>query len=221
MTFEERLPVITKEIAKRKARYVLTTLPWEDVVQILLIRLFTKYHLYDPKKSEFTHWCNTVITNAIKNVLRNNLTKWSRPCILGCTYNLGEEFCGYTKSGKQCEECPLYAEWKRKKYNHFAIQQAFTLEAHIQEVDNIQNDFLDIEDRKKIIDKKIQAKLNAHEYKIYEMLYIKNMTEKEVGTLLNYKVLENSDIPGYQIISKAKKKFVAAAKQVIEEENLA
>jgi RNA polymerase sigma factor (sigma-70 family) len=221
MTFEERLPVIYREIAKRKAKHVLSTLAWEDVVQMLSLRIFQKYHLYDPQKSEFTHWCNTVISNAIKNILRQNLTKWSRPCILGCAYNLGDDFCGYTKSGRQCEECPLYASWKKKKYDHFAVQQVLALDNHAQEVNSIQNDFLDIEEKKKIIDIKIQEKLTRQEYKIYQLIYVNNYSEEEAGAILKYKKGKNSSIPGYQIISKAKKKFIKVTKEIIEEESLA
>lgn len=216
--FEDRIPCILKEIEKRKSKHFLTTVDFDDIRQELLIRVFNKYHLYDFKKAKFTHWVNTVISNGIKNIYRKNLTKFSRPCILGCKMNMGGEFCSYTKSGKQCEECPLYAKWKEKKESHFAVKQTLALDNHIQEVNNIQSDFMNIDNYKKIIDTKIKCKLTENEYLIYKFLYIENLEPEEVGKRLNYKVSENSSIPGYQIIIKAQKKFVSIAREILREE---
>jgi RNA polymerase sigma factor (sigma-70 family) len=218
--FEDRISDIQREINKRKKKWTLSTLAWEDVGQILLIHVFEKYHLYDPAKSEFSHWLNRLISNRIKNVLRDNLTLFSRPCILNCSFNLGDNFCGFTSSGKQCSECPLFAKWAHKKRDHFNVAQSLPLVNHEQEVNNIQSDFLDISGAKRVIDGKIREKLNSHEWVVYEMLYIQNLTMEQVGTILKYKKAKNSQIPGYQQLKKIQTKIIFLSKQIIVDENL-
>lgn len=223
LTFEDRLPEIEKIVDSRRNKWQLSTLDWEDVRQILLIRIFNKYHTFDINRGNFTHWTNRLISNEIKNLLRNNLYKYSRPCIQngGCVYKTGEETCSYTKSGKQCAECPLYARWRAKKGNQYDIKQSLPLENHIQEVNNIQHDFIEIEGAKKIIDEKMKENLNEHDYRVYHLIYIEHKTDKEAGVILGYKPCSNSEIPGYQIIRKIKKRIIQRAKEIIDEEGLA
>jgi hypothetical protein len=114
-SFEEMIPAVLVEINKRKSGWSLSSISFEDVSQMLLIRAFNKYHTYIPEKGEFSHWVNRLISNALNNILRDNLQKFSRPCIQGCQFNLGDSHCSYTKSGQQCSECPLYRKWKKKE----------------------------------------------------------------------------------------------------------
>ena len=223
ISFEERLPEIETIVDKRKNKWYLSTIPWEDVRQILIIKIFNKYHTYKEERALFEHWANRVITNQIKNLLRNNLYKYSRPCIQGggCIYNMGDDNCSYTKSGKQCAECPLYARWQDRKENQYNIQQSLPLENHIQEINNIQTDFVEIERAKSIIDQKMKDFLKPHEYNIYSLIYIHHKSEREAGEILSYKKSKGNDIPGYQIIRKAKKKIVKYASIIIREEGLA
>lgn len=218
--FEDRLDVIQAEINRRRPKWRLSTLDFEDVSQMILVRVFQKYHIYDPDKGDFTHWLNFMITNAIKNILRDNLTKFSRPCILQCRFNLGNDACGYTKSGKQCDECPLFKKWRERKEDHFNVKQNLPLENHTQEVNNIQHDFMDIEGAKVKIDAAMKNKLKPFEWTLYTMLYIENKEPEEVGKILKYKTCKNSTIPGYQQIKKFQKRVVVLAREIIEDENL-
>lgn len=221
MTFEDRYDVIVSEIERRRYKWRFTRLDFEDASQIVLLRVFNKYHLYDKTKSEFTHWLNTLISSALKNILRDNLTKFSRPCILKCSFNLGGDQCGYTKSGKQCDQCPIYASWRKRKESHFNVAQSLPLENHLQEVHNISSDFIDIEASKAIIDEEMKLKLKKSDYKVYNLLYIKNLEPEEVGTILKYKKGKNSDIPGYQRLNALKKLFIETTKKIIKEKGLA
>lgn len=218
--FEERIPVIQNEIAKRRKKWNLSTLAWEDASQIIIIRVFKKYHLFDPERGEFTHWLNRLISSAIKNIFRDNLTLYSRPCILGCVYNLGDEHCGFTNSGKQCSECPLYLKWSKKKRAHFNVAQSLPLVNHEQEVNNIQSDFFNIENAKIVLDAKLKIKLNNYEWQVYDMLYIKHLSMEEVGKILKYKKAKNSQIPGYQQLKRIQSRIIEVSKQIISDENL-
>lgn len=220
LDFEDFLPAIQVEIEKRRGKWVLSTLDYEDVSQMIVIRIFNKFHTFDPEKGPFQNWVNRLISNAIRNILRDNLMKFSRPC-LSCAKNLGDDFCSYTKSKKQCIECPLYKRWKDKKEQHFNVKASLSLENHMHEAQNMINDFVDIGRCKSIIDEKMKQKLSEEEYKIYSLIYIQNKPMEEVGKILEYKKLSSNPIPGYQQLLKVKKKMVLLAKEIIKEEGLA
>ncbi len=123
--------------------------------------------------------------------------------------------CSKTSSGLQCAECPLFRDWVKRKKDHHAVKQALPLENHTQEVHNIQSDFIDIEGKKKIIDKEMRKRLNRANYRIYKMLIIKGMTEREVGETLGGK--QNRLYPSYQTVLAARKLFVKVAKEIIDD----
>lgn len=227
ITFESQIDFLRLQINKRKSTWRLTSaLEWPDVEMMLLNRLYTKFHLYNPDKGKLENWSQRVISSFIKNLLRDNLTKFIRPCIksqngLSCVFNLGGNACGYTKSGTQCGECKLYANWQHKKESQFNIKSSLPLENHSQEINNKQSDFVDIEKAKKIIDEKIKCKLDRREKKIYRLLYIDFMTAQEASDFL---IKESSKLYGgesYAKILEFQKKVIKLSKQIIEEEDLA
>jgi hypothetical protein len=221
ISFEDRIPEIQKEIQKRKNSWRLSTLSFEDVSQQLLFHAFKKYHTYDENKSEFSHWINRLISNQLRNILRDNLGIFSRPCIMGCVHNLGDEFCDYTESKKQCSECPLYAKWEKKKKDHFNVAQSLPLSNHEQEVNSKIDDFFDMEKAKAIIDVKIKQKLNNHEWQIYSLLFIQNKTSEEAQQILNLKYNKKDNTKtNYQQINKVKKRIIVIVKEIINEEGL-
>ncbi len=219
--FEQRLPVIQAEIEKRRHKWTYTRLDFADVQQKILEHIFKKYYQYEESKGEFTHWINKLISSRIKNILRDELTKYSRPCIVGCRFNLGDTHCGYTKSGMQCDECPLYKSWRERKQSHFNVEQSLPLETHEQEVNSLPGEFVDYEGAKKVLDREMKVKLKPFEYRIYHLLYVEHKTPEQVGKILKYKRSKNSDIHGYQAQRKVRKKIVEIAKKIILEEGLA
>jgi RNA polymerase sigma factor (sigma-70 family) len=220
-TFEELAPSIIEQIDKRRGSWRLAAVSWEDARQMVLTRVYENFDLFDVKKGEFPKWLSKVITNALLNILRDNLQKWSRPCIQGCPFYMDQTHCEKTPSGLQCDECLAFKMWRKKKQEEFNIKQPLPYDTHSQEVESVQSDFINIEEKKSVIDEKMGLKLNRHEYKVYKLLFIKGKTEEEVGEILKYKVSPGSSMhPGYQSIRKMKIKFVAMAKEIIEEENL-
>lgn len=218
--FKTLIPVIDQEILKRKSKWTLTSVDFDDVSQKIRLRVFQKYKTFDPKKGEITHWLNKVITNCILNILRDEYTKVARPCVLRCPMNTGGDTCSYTPSGKQCGECKAYREWQKKKEVKHNIKQAVPLEHHTQEVESLQSDFVDIEDSKKKIDIKIKEKLKPVEWKIYHLLYIENKTDEEVATIMEWSTSEKGRKAGYQQLTNFKKTIISKARKIIEEEIL-
>lgn len=219
--FKDVLPTVQVEVEKRRSAWRLTTLDFDDVAQIIMLRVFNKYDTFDPQKGKFEHWLNTLIANAIKTILRDNLMKFNRPCV-GCPFNTGGSTCSYTQSGEQDEECGVYSRWKQKKEDEYNVRASLSLENHANEAQNMQCDFINIEETKKVIDAKILVLLNRREKRIYRLLYIKHKTPEQVGRILKYKVTPHSPTyAGYQQLRKFQKKVVIMAKQIIADESLA
>jgi hypothetical protein len=211
---EEHVLITQNEIAKRKNKWRLVSLDFDDVAQTIFTRVIKKYHTYDPARSLYVHWINRVISNALRNVLRDNYGKYSRPCIHSCAFNLGGTHCGWTPSGEQCAECPLYRKWQQSKESNFNISQTLSLENHAQEVHAIQYDNFEVESSKKIIDSRMKDKLNHFEYNIYKLIFIDEIDEKKVVADLKAKGTEIQ-------IRKLKEKFVNTAREIINQEDLA
>lgn len=227
--FEDVAGFIQSEIAKRRHKWRMTNvIEWDDVAQHLLVRAYNKYHLYNPDKSPLQHWLNTLISNALKNLLRDTLLKSCRPCLGNgkdphrCTYNAGGNLCSWSgnPTGIQCSACPAYKIWAEKKGNLYNISTPLSIENHSQEVNNLQSDFIDIGEKKKIIDSKIIALLCPREANLYTLLYIDHKTTEEVGKMLGYKKQKNSSTPGYQVILKFQKKVKKMARDIVENEDL-
>ncbi len=220
-TFEEMIPAAMVEINKRRNGWTLSSVPFEDVIQLLLIHANEKYWQYIPEKAPFVNWLNRLITNRLKNILRDHLGKFSPPCNTGkggCEFNRGEDLCGFTQSGKKDGECPAYCRWLKKKKYEYGIKQGLSLDSHSQEVSNIQDDFINIQEYKLAIDERMGAYLTVQELRIYKLLFTDHKSMEEVGIILKLAKAKNSPIPGYQTIHKAKQKIIKVAKKIIYEE---
>ena len=120
-SFEENIHLIDEEIRKRRNKWSLTALAWmdyDDVSQIIRIHIYKKWHMYDPGKP-LAPWLNRIISNQIKNLIRNHYGNYSRPC-LKCAASEGEDLCEIYL--KQCSDCPLYAEWEKNKKEHMILK---------------------------------------------------------------------------------------------------
>lgn len=228
LTFEQRYPEIVFELEKRRGKWDLGVVDWADAKQMILVRISEQYHRYDPDKGAFSHWVQRVITHKIFSIWRDNYTKHARPCILGCLFNGGGESCTKTSSGRQCAECPLYREWEKRKKTHHVIKQPLPLDNHIQEVSNIQSDFVDYEKAKQIIDREIKKKLNKTEWKVYRLLMTKKGTERQAAKILGFKNRRKTRtgrnlrmFNGYLAVLALRHKFVELAKQIVRDNDLA
>jgi RNA polymerase sigma factor (sigma-70 family) len=221
--FKELLPRIRLIVSKRKGSWTLSTLPWEDVESILITRIWQQLPMYNVERP-FDNWANRLISNTISNLLRDLCFKHARPCIASgpagglCVFNEGGDRCGYTESRQQCRECPLYAKWERKKQAAHNINSSLPLEHHDMEVQNIQEDFLDIAAAKLKIDARIIAQLNAHDAKVYKLLFIDHLSMEEVSKRMKYKTQSNSKVG--QVLRKLVAKFKELARQAINNEDL-
>ena len=213
-TFEEKISEIDIEIRKRKNKWNLNALNWldfDDVSQILRIHIYKKWHLYDPIKP-LAPWLNRIISNQIKNIIRNNYGNYCRPC-LKCAAAEGADLCKIY--GKQDTSCPLYACWYKNKKTAYDLKIPVPLENHSQEVSNIPQNDIDVLKCTKIIHDKMQNILKPVEWKVYKYLYIENKDEEETAILMGYKTSEKNRSPGYKQIKNIKKAIVIKVKKYI------
>jgi RNA polymerase sigma factor (sigma-70 family) len=218
-TFEESIDDIDREIAKRRNKWNLTVLAWmdfQDVSQILRIHIYKKWHLYDPEKP-LGPWINRIISNQIKNLIRNNYGNYARPC-LRCAAAEGGELCSiYTK---QCNDCPLYSNWEKSKKRAHDAKLPVSLEDHHQEVHSMPSDTIDIEKIAKKLHKKMKSILKPVEWSVYKYLYVEQRSEEEAAKLMGYRTSEKGRQPGYKQIKNIKKSIIAKVKKILYKDEI-
>ena len=213
-SFESKILEINQEINKRRHKWNLTTLAWmdfSDVSQILRIHIYKKWNMYD-QKQPLAPWINRIVSNQIKNLIRNNYGNYSRPC-LKCAAAENDDGC--TIYSSQCNKCPLYAKWEKSKKSAHDIKLPVTLENHTQEVHNIVENEIDIEKAAKNIHAKMQKILKPIEWKFYELYYIKHKSEEESARLMGYKTTEKNRKIGYKQVKNLKKSIMIKVKKYL------
>jgi DNA-directed RNA polymerase specialized sigma24 family protein len=213
--FEDYIYQINSEIFKRRNKWSLTALAWldfDDVAQIIRIHIHKKWKLYDPRKP-LVPWVNRIISNQIKNLIRNNYGNFARPC-LKCAASEGADYCSIYV--KQCSKCPLYAHWeKTKKWAH-DTKLPVALENCTREVGNMICNQMDIEGASRRLHDKMQKVLKPNEWIIYKYLYIDHLEEDKVAKLMGYRTSEKNRQPGYKQIKNIKKSIILKAKKLLE-----
>lgn len=215
LEFEECIEKIDHEITKRKNKWNLTAISWmdfDDVSQILRIHIFKKWHLYD-QSQPLAPWLNRIISNQIKNLVRNNYGNYSRPC-LKCAAAESSDLCKIY--GKQDNTCPLYANWEKTKKVAHDVKIPLPLENHSQEVFNMSEDKVDLQRNIDKIHSKMQEVLKPLEWKIYQCLYIENLTEEQTAKRMGYKTTEKNRSPGYKQIKNIQKIIIAKVKKNLD-----
>ena len=219
LEFEECIEKIDHEITKRKNKWNLTAISWmdfDDVSQILRIHIFKKWHLYD-QSQPLAPWLNRIISNQIKNLVRNNYGNYSRPC-LKCAAAESSDLCKIY--GKQDSTCPLYANWEKTKKVAHDVKIPLPLENHSQEVFNMSEDKVDLQRNIDKIHSKMQEVLKPLEWKIYQCLYIENLTEEQTAKKMGYKTTEKNRQPGYKQIKNIKKNIIKKVKNLLNGEQV-
>jgi hypothetical protein len=211
-TFENSIDLINSEIIKRKNKWNLTAINWmdfSDVSQILRIHIYKKWHLYDHKKP-LAPWVNRIISNQIKNLIRNNYSNFTRPC-LKCAAAEPDDSCAiYTN---QCNTCPLYANWEKSKKNAHDTKLTLSIENHHQEINDMPTDNFNMEKTAKNIHYKMEKVLKPIEWKVYKYLYMDGKDEEQTAKLMGYRTSEKNRIAGYKQIKNIKKIIIFKVKK--------
>lgn len=214
LKFESYIELINSEIAKRKNKWTLTAINWmgfEDVSQIIISHIYKKWSLYDEKKP-LLPWINRIISNQIKNLVRNNYGNYTRPC-LKCAASIGENECKIY--GKQEKSCPLYDNWIKTKKNAYDLKMTLSIEDHSYEINNQSIEQCDIAKASISLHEKMKKILKPIEWKVYDLLYIQNKTEEHICKNLNFKYDKQAKITYNKQLRNIQKNIIKKAKQCL------
>lgn len=215
-SFEESLPTINKELAKQRQRWTLTSINWmdyDDVAQIIRFHIYNKWGQYNPKFA-LEPWLACIIHNQIRNLIRNNYSNYSRPC-LPCEAAIGDDGCKIY--GKQCSDCPAYANWKMKKEPATNVKLPVSIESHIDETSNIFDDSIDIFKYMEIAHEVMKNVLKPFEYKVYKELYINHKEESQVAKMFNYISNQKGRNQNYKQIKNIQKVILEKFKKALKD----
>jgi DNA-directed RNA polymerase specialized sigma24 family protein len=217
ISFEEKLETIDNEIRKRRNKWQLNILKWmafEDVEQIIKLHIFRKWHMWDQSKP-LEPWVSRIISNQIRNLIRNNYTNYVKPC-MNCPHNLGDDFCALLPSGIQGSGCELFSVWEKSKRHGYNIKLPLELENHVKEVENISTQNIDFDDAIVSLNDQMKKVLSENYYKAYYMLYFEKKSDEEVAKFLGYRSSEKNRKIGYKQIKNLKKLFRDKAIEILK-----
>lgn len=215
-TFEQCYKEIKKIVDSKSEKWQLTSIQWidfEDISSIIVNHIYKKWYLWDHSRP-LGPWVSKIVNNQMSNLIRNHYSSFSRPC-LKCEYNDGDNSCSLYET--QCDNCPLFAKWKKFKKRAYDIKIPLPIDNHEQEVQDIlHQDGFDLEKTSEKIHEIMEKELKPLEWKIYNLMFIQDMNEKQVAEALEYKTSEENRIAGYRTIYMAKKKIIEIVKNKIK-----
>lgn len=217
-TFEECYEVISSVIKKASQRWQLKAISWmsfEDVEQIVKLHIFNKWHLWDQSKA-LEPWVMTITMNQIRNLIRNNYSNYSRPC-LKCEYASDCNGCFLTESREQDSSCADYHRWEVRRKSAYEIKFATSFEANVKDNDHRQSEEMDYSAHLSKINEKLKDSLAPNHYTVYRMIFIDGIGEEEVAKVLGLRTSEAKRKAGYKQIKNIKKIIIKETKKIIEE----
>ena len=217
--FDSQRDSLEELLKKYRPKWQLSALAWidyDDVCQIIRFHIYKKWHLWDQTRP-FKPWASMIISNQIKNLIRNNYSSFAKPC-LRCPHNMGATSCGWTKSKEQDESCPDFSKWRKKKERAFNIKLPLALEEGVGTGTTSLRDFVDYNEASKKLHSLVMEQLNEKHKKIYFLLYIENIDENEVAERFGFKAdAAKRKKPRYKQIANLKKKFYNIALKIMKD----
>ena len=214
-SYSDKSEAIDRELKKRRGKWFLNSVTWfdfDDVCQIIRAHIFNKWHQWDQRRP-LEPWLNRIISNQLKNILRNHYSNFVRPC-LNCPFNTSGassgkvgSLCGFTPSGLQDSSCPLYAKWEKTKKAAYDIKMAVTIDKEQSQCFNIKSDVFNIDHAVAKLHEEMKASLPEKQFYVYKLLFIEHREEEEVAKMLGYKSNEKGRKAGYKQIKNLRKKF--------------
>ena len=91
------------------------------------------------------------------------------------------------------------------------------IDDHSHEINATEYSGLDVISMMGKLNVKLKSVLKPAEWKIYEALYINNMSEEDTATLMGYKTNEKNRVPGYKQIKNVKKAIIQKVKKMLKD----
>ena len=220
--FDSQREDLEELLKKYRPKWQLSALAWidyDDVCQIIRLHIYKKWDLWDQSRP-FKPWASMIISNQIKNLIRNNYSSFAKPC-LRCPHNMGATSCELTKSKEQDETCPDFAKWKKKKERAFNIKLPLALDEGVPTGVATLKDFVDYKNASNKLHGLVMEQLNEKHKKIYYMLYIENIDENDVAKKFGFKAdSAKRKKPRYKQMANLKKKFYNIAVKIMKEHDI-
>lgn len=201
--FEDKLNEIDSLLKTRKPRWEMDAIPstgWEDVEQIIRIHLFNKFEKWDQSKP-FSRWCARVIDNQIINIKKHLIGRFISPC-QNCPFNLGDNLCAKTKSGKKCDECPKLAKWEKKKKNGYNLVLARSVDETFEGEDDPiiqpEGNLINLPEAIERLHRLMLETLTDKLRKFYQLKYIDGLNDSVIAFSFGFITSEEGRAPGYR-----------------------
>jgi DNA-directed RNA polymerase specialized sigma24 family protein len=222
LIFEDCIEEIDELLEKSRSKWHLDAVQWlgyDDVSQIIRIHVYNKWHLWNQERP-FKPWCRSVISNQISNLIRNNYSSFSKPC-LKCPHYMSENMCAFTNSKIQDESCPLYAKWLKKKRDIHDIRLPLPLDGKTpQDCVGLYDDF-DFEKSAETLHDKVKKKLlNDKHREIYHQLYVEELEDAEIIKRAGFKREAGKSDFRCKQLEVLKRKFQSLAREIVYEEDI-
>lgn len=200
----------------------LSYLDYDDVSQILRVHIFNKWDMWD-QSLPLENWLNRVITHKIINLVRDHYGRVAPPCN-GCPHNLADDSCSFTKTGTRNSQCPLYKKWQKKNQAGYNLKLASSINAEefVEPVFSSTSfeDNINYESSSCRLHEEMKKVLSKSQYRIYELLIIENLSDRDVAKKLKLRSTEKGRLPGYKHLTDMRNKFYEMAKKIIDEKDI-
>lgn len=224
-SYEDYQEEIDNELKKRQGKWRLNSIAWmdyDDVCQIIRAHIYKKWDQWDQIRP-LAPWINKIITNQIKNLLRNHYQNYAKPCV-NCPFNVSggmDDACSFTPSGLQDNHCPLFKKWSKSKKYAYSVKLPLSIEDNINKISKHDPNYLySIEDGVEKVNKILKEKLNEKQYFIYKILFIDRLEEEDAAQILGYKTSEKGRKAGYKQIKNLKIKYKKIVLDVIKRNDI-
>ena len=215
LLYETYSELIDREIHKRKLKWHLTAvnyIDFDDISQLLRTHISKKLHLYNSEKAAFVNWLNTVISNRMRNLLRDHYGSFAKVCNK-CAAAEGEEGCRIY--GSQCVACPAFYNWTLSKKNAYDIRLPLPTENHFNEVNSLPDAGVDVEKSVPAFHKKIAQVLNTEEVKVYTMVYVEHKSDGQVAAHLYKKTVGLVTKKEIKAVENMKTRIMGKARELV------
>ena len=209
-TYEECYEIIDQAIQKQKYKWRLNAIKWfdfEDVQQIIKSHIAKKWDMWDQSRP-LEPWIGRIISNQIRNLLRNHYGNYTNPCKSMHLPN---------HNPLRCEVC---CKWAKTKKVGLQIKIPLSIEDYSKEIQNRKYDNFNFKDSLEKLDELMKKKLTPIHYKAYRMLYFEKKTEQDVAKYMGYKISAQKNKLGYRQVKNLKKKFLQAAIDLLKENDI-
>lgn len=219
--FEDYIDVIDNAIRKQRSRWRLDCISWfdfEDVEQVIKLHIYKKWDMWDQERP-LEPWVNIIVTNQIRNLVRNHYGNYIKPCAT-CEFNMGDESCSYTISNVQDSSCSKFKNWEKTKKPAFDLKIAVSTENHLHEISYRSDKVMCFDSCIEKLNHYMKKDLSEIHYEAYNMLFFEKASEEDVAKMMGYKTNEKKRKAGYRQVKNLKKMFMQKASEIIREHDI-